>query len=78
MRHAGQVVTRAMLTRKCLGLPLRPADNVIDVHISRLRSKIEKGFDVPFATRCAAPFMLKAGKSETVRRRQGGLSVSPK
>ncbi len=32
-----------------------PQTNVIDVHVSRLRSKIEKDFDSPSCTPCAAP-----------------------
>lgn len=46
-RHAGQVVTRTMLLEAVWGLKFDPQTNVIDVHISRLRQKIEDGFDVP-------------------------------
>ena len=45
MRHAGQVVTRTMLLENVWDYHFDPQTNVIDVHISRLRSKIEKGFD---------------------------------
>src|ERR1700704_2208877 len=44
MKHAGQVVTRTMLLEDVWGYHFDPQTNVIDVHISRLRSKIDKGF----------------------------------
>ena len=47
MRHAGQVVTRTMLLENVWDYHFDPQTNVIDVHISRLRSKIEKGFGKP-------------------------------
>ena len=47
MRHAGQSVTRAMLLEKVWEYHFDPQTNVIDVHVSRLRSKIDKGFDKP-------------------------------
>jgi two-component system OmpR family response regulator len=45
MRHAGRVVTRAMLLEQVWGYHFDPQTNVIDVHISRLRQKIDKDFD---------------------------------
>jgi two-component system OmpR family response regulator len=45
MRHGGQSVTRTMLLEKVWGYHFDPQTNVIDVHISRLRSKIDKGFE---------------------------------
>jgi two-component system OmpR family response regulator len=45
MRHGGQSVTRTMLLEKVWDYHFDPQTNVIDVHISRLRSKIDKGFD---------------------------------
>ncbi|MEJ6541112.1 MAG: response regulator transcription factor [Halioglobus sp.] len=45
MRHAGQVVTRAMLLEQVWGYHFDPQTNVIDVHVSRLRQKIDKDFD---------------------------------
>jgi two-component system OmpR family response regulator len=45
MRHAGQSVTRTMLLEQVWEYHFDPQTNVIDVHISRLRSKIDKGFD---------------------------------
>lgn len=47
MRHAGQVVTRTMLLENVWDYHFDPQTNVIDVHISRLRSKIDKGFEPP-------------------------------
>ena len=47
MRHAGQVVTRTMLLEKVWDYHFDPQTNVIDVHVSRLRSKVDKDFDVP-------------------------------
>ena len=47
MRHAGQVVTRAMLLEQVWGYHFDPQTNVIDVHISRLRQKIDREFEVP-------------------------------
>lgn len=43
MRHAGQVVTRAMLLQAVWDYHFDPQTNVIDVHISRLRQKIDEG-----------------------------------
>jgi len=47
MRHAGQSVTRTMLLEKVWAYHFDPQTNVIDVHISRLRAKLDKGFDRP-------------------------------
>ena len=47
IRHAGQSVTRTMLLEKVWEYHFDPQTNVIDVHISRLRGKIDKGFDHP-------------------------------
>jgi len=61
MRHAGQVVTRTMLLEHVWDYHFDPQTNVIDVHISRLRGKIEKGFDKPLLhTVRGAGYMLKA------------------
>ncbi len=42
MRHAGQVVTRTMLLENVWDYHFDPQTNVIDVHVSRLRGKIER------------------------------------
>ncbi len=44
MRHAGQVVTRTMLLENVWDYHFDPQTNVIDVHISRLRAKIDRDF----------------------------------
>ncbi|MEX0860558.1 MAG: winged helix-turn-helix domain-containing protein, partial [Cucumibacter sp.] len=43
MRHAGQVVTRTMLLENVWDYHFDPQTNVIDVHMSRLRAKIDRG-----------------------------------
>lgn len=45
MKHAGQVVTRTMLLENVWDYHFDPQTNVIDVHVSRLRQKIDKGFE---------------------------------
>jgi two-component system OmpR family response regulator len=47
MRRAGQVVTRTMLLENVWDYHFDPQTNVIDVHVSRLRQKIDRGFDRP-------------------------------
>ncbi len=47
MKNAGQVVTRTMLLENVWDYHFDPQTNVIDVHISRLRGKIDKGFETP-------------------------------
>ena len=62
MRHAGQVVTRTMLLEKVWDYHFDPQTNVIDVHISRLRSKIDKGFSQPLLhTVRGAGYMIRDG-----------------
>jgi len=45
MRHAGQVVTRTMLLEGVWDFHFDPETNVIDVHISRLRQKVDKAYE---------------------------------
>ena len=45
MKNAGTVVTRTMLLEKVWDYHFDPQTNVIDVHMSRLRAKIDKGFE---------------------------------
>ena len=62
MKHAGQVVTRTMLLENVWDYHFDPQTNVIDVHISRLRSKIDKGFDPPLLhTVRGAGYMVRDG-----------------
>ena len=61
MKHAGQVVTRTMLLENVWDYHFDPQTNVIDVHMSRLRAKIDKGFDASLLhTVRGAGYMLKA------------------
>lgn len=50
MKHAGQVVTRTMLLENVWDYHFDPQTNVIDVHISRLRQKIDKEFEQQLLT----------------------------
>ena len=62
MRHAGQVVTRTMLLESVWDYHFDPQTNVIDVHISRLRQKIDKGFAKPLLhTVRGAGYSLRTG-----------------
>ncbi len=47
MKNAGKVVTRTMLLENVWDYHFDPQTNVIDVHMSRLRSKIDKGHATP-------------------------------
>jgi two-component system OmpR family response regulator len=47
MRNAGHVVTRTMLLEHVWDYHFDPQTNVIDVHVSRLRQKIDKNFERP-------------------------------
>jgi len=61
MRHAGQIVTRTMLLENVWEYHFDPQTNVIDVHISRLRAKIDKGFNAPLLhTVRGAGYMIRA------------------
>jgi two-component system OmpR family response regulator len=61
MRHASQVVTRTMLLESVWEYHFDPQTNVIDVHISRLRAKIDKGFETPLLhTVRGAGYMIRA------------------
>src|SRR5580704_17603282 len=62
MKYAGQVVTRTMLLENVWDYHFDPQTNVIDVHISRLRAKIDKGFDPPLLqTIRGAGYMIRDG-----------------
>jgi two-component system OmpR family response regulator len=61
MRHAGQVVTRTMLLEGVWDYHFDPQTNVIDVHVSRLRQKVDKPFPVALIhTVRYAGYMLRA------------------
>ena len=62
MKHAGQVVTRTMLLENVWDYHFDPQTNVIDVHISRLRAKIDKNFKEPLLhTVRGAGYVLRDG-----------------
>ncbi len=62
MRNAGQVVTRTMLLEQVWDYHFDPQTNVIDVHVSRLRGKIDKGFEKPLIhTVRGAGYMISDG-----------------
>lgn len=64
MKNAGQVVTRTMLLENVWDYHFDPQTNVIDVHISRLRSKIDKGFSEPLLhTMRGAGYVLRANET---------------
>jgi len=47
MRHAGQVVSRTMIQEHVWNFDFDGLTNVVDVHINRLRNKVDRGFDRP-------------------------------
>ncbi len=62
MKNARQVVTRTMLLEHIWDYHFDPQTNVIDVHISRLRAKIDKGFNSPLLhTVRGAGYMIRDG-----------------
>lgn len=62
MRHAGQCVTRTMLLENVWGFHFDPKTSVVETHISRLRAKIDRGFDHEFIqTIRGAGYSLRAG-----------------
>ena len=61
MKNAGKVVTRTMLLENVWDYHFDPQTNVIDVHVSRLRHKLDKGFDKPLIhTVRNAGYMIRA------------------
>ena len=60
-RNEGRVVTRTMLLEQVWDYHFDPATNVIDVHVSRLRRKLDDGFERPLLhTVRGAGYMLEA------------------
>ena len=47
LRNRGKVVTRSMLLERVWNYHFDPQTNLIDVHISRLRQKVDKTFNIP-------------------------------
>ena len=68
MRNAGHVVTRTMLLEHVWDYHFDPQTNVIDVHVSRLRHKIDKSFDSPLLhTVRGAGYCLRASEPSASR-----------
>ncbi len=66
MQHAGQIVTRTMLLESVWDYHFDPQTNIIDVHISRLRNKIDRDFDPPLLqTVRGAGYCLRETAPET-------------
>lgn len=63
MHHADQVVTRTMLLEGVWDYNFDPQTNVIDVHISRLRSKIDRDFDKPLIHTVRGAGYMLSGKA---------------
>lgn len=47
MEHPGKVISRTLLLERVWGYQFDPQTNLIDVHLSKLRAKIDKGFSLP-------------------------------
>lgn len=63
MRNAGRTVTRSMLLNHVWDYHFEPQANVVDVHISRLRKKLDDGFDAPMIeTVRGSGYRIAAGK----------------
>jgi DNA-binding response OmpR family regulator len=45
MRHPGEIITRTMISEKVFDYHFDPGTNIIDVHVSHMRSKIDKDFE---------------------------------
>jgi len=61
LNHKDQLVTRTMLLERVWDYHFDPSTNIVDVHVSRLRQKIDKGFDRPLIhTLRGAGYMLSA------------------
>ncbi|HEX2940201.1 MAG TPA: response regulator transcription factor [Rhodopila sp.] len=74
MRHAGQVVTRTMLLEDVWNYHFYPQTNVIDMHVSCLRQKVDKPFGRPLIhTVRGAGYMMHTEQRPAVPRPQGRL-----
>lgn len=73
LRHKGQVVTRTMLLEKVWDYHFDPQTNVIDVHVSRLRGKVDRDFDTPLIrTVRGAGYMMRDPASEAAAQGASG------
>jgi two-component system OmpR family response regulator len=61
-RNEGRVVTRSMLLEHVWDYHFDPQTNIIDQHVSRLRQKVDRGFDAPLIhTVRGTGYMMRAG-----------------
>jgi two-component system, OmpR family, response regulator len=76
MRNAGQVVTRSMLLEAAWNYDFDPHGNIIDMHIHRLRQKIDQGFARPLIhTVLGAGYMIRESSEPVIS--QAGASGAP-
>ena len=62
MRNPGRVMTRTMLLERVWDFDFDPKTNIVETHLSRLRSKLNAGFDFdPIETVRGAGYMIRAG-----------------
>lgn len=62
IRNAGEVVSRSMILQRVWHIHHDPHTNVVDVHINRLRRKVDGGFDRPLIhTVRGSGYVIKAG-----------------
>lgn len=62
MRHPGRVMTRTMLLERVWDFDFDPKTNIVETHLSRLRSKLNAGFDSdPIETVRGAGYMIRDG-----------------
>jgi two-component system OmpR family response regulator len=72
LRHAGQVVTRSMLLEAAWDYDFEARGNIIDMHIHRLRKKIDEGFSYPLIrTVPGAGYMIRAPDDTRTKPDQG-------
>jgi two-component system OmpR family response regulator len=61
MLHAGRVLTRTMILEKVWEIHFDPNTNIVEAHISRIRSKIDRGDDPPLIhTLRGAGYVIRA------------------
>ncbi|WP_404366125.1 response regulator transcription factor [Sphingomonas sp. MMS24-J45] len=62
MRNAGRIMTRTMLLERVWDFDFDPKTNIVETHLSRLRSKLNAGFDTdPIETVRGAGYMIRGG-----------------
>lgn len=60
MRHSGRIMTRTMLLERVWDFDFEPKTNIVETHLSRLRSKLNAGFDTdPIETVRGAGYLIR-------------------